>query len=106
MVTYVYSFGRRVTQYVVPTTLSRQLIQQRLGLLEVPRVKAFGEPMVDRGEQVVRFLALALPLPQPGQAHGGPQLPRLGLLAAGHGEGLLEAGFESREMLGETVKVR
>jgi hypothetical protein len=37
--------------------------------------------------------ALVLPLPQAGEAHGGTQLQGLRLLAAGHGEGLLEAGF-------------
>ena len=41
-------------------------------------------------QQVVRFLAFALVLPQPGKAHGRPQLQRLCLLAAGNSEGLLE----------------
>ena len=35
---------------------------------------------------------LALRLPPPGQAHRGPQLQRLGLLAAGDVKGLLDAG--------------
>ena len=55
--------------------LSRQLLQQRLRLLQVGRVKALGEPAVDRGEQIVGFGALVLLLPEPTQAHGRPQLP-------------------------------
>ncbi len=38
----------------------------------------------------MRILALALVLPQPGKAHGRPQLQRLCLLVAGNSEGLLE----------------
>ena len=41
----------------------------------------------------MRLGPLALLLPQPAQAHGGAQLPGFGLLAAGDGQGLLEAGF-------------
>jgi hypothetical protein len=38
--------------------LSRgQLLQQRLGLLQVNRVEAFGEPAVDRGEKIAGFAA-------------------------------------------------
>ena len=64
-----------------------------LGLLEIGGVKALGEPAVDRRQQLVGLGALALLLPQPTQAHGGPQLQRLRLLAAGHVEGLLQTGF-------------
>src|SRR5713101_7222847 len=46
------------------TTLSRQLIEQRPGLLEVGGVKPFGEPAVDLGQQLVGCGALALLLPQ------------------------------------------
>jgi hypothetical protein len=42
-----------------------------------------GEPAVDRQQQFVGFMAPALPLPQPGQAHGGPQLQRLRPLTTG-----------------------
>src|SRR5262249_17267372 len=69
-----------------------QRFQHRLGLLEVGGVKALGEPAVDRGEQVIGCSPLALALPQAAQARGGTEFPRLGLLAARHREGLLEAG--------------
>jgi hypothetical protein len=82
--------GRHVQGWIC---LSRQLIKQRLGLLEVGSVKAFSEPAVDRYEQFVGFIPLALLLPQPAEAHRRPQLPGFGLLAAGNGEGLLKAGF-------------
>jgi len=47
---------------------------------------------VQIGEQLVGCITLAL-LPQPCQAHRRPQFPGPGLLTAGDGEGLLEAGF-------------
>jgi hypothetical protein len=42
---------------------SCQLVQQRLGVLQVGGVEALGEPAVDRGEQVARLVALALVTP-------------------------------------------
>ena len=42
----------------------RQRFQQRLSFLEVGRVKALGEPVVDRRQQLVGCGALALALPQ------------------------------------------
>ena len=48
----------------------RECLQQRLGLLEVCRVKALGELVIDRHEQFVCLGALALLLPQAAQAHG------------------------------------
>jgi hypothetical protein len=70
-----------------------QFGQQSFGLLQVGGVEAFGEPDLYRGQQVMGNLPLALTLPEPAQAHGCPQLPELGVPAAGHVEGLLEAGF-------------
>ena len=67
--------------------------QPRLGGDEIRGVEALREPAVHAGHQITGFGALALALPQARQAHGGTQLQRLGLLAAGHLEGLLEAGF-------------
>jgi hypothetical protein len=36
-----------------------QLVQQRLGLLQIERVEAFGEPAVDRREKIARLIPLA-----------------------------------------------
>jgi hypothetical protein len=44
---------------------SRQFIEQSLGLFQVERVEAFGEPAVDRGEKVAGLLSFALIAPQP-----------------------------------------
>src|SRR5262245_66320909 len=74
--------GPSSTRRYVPPSL-RELLQQRLRLLEVSGVKALGEPAVDRREQLVGFSMLALLLPQAGQAHGRPQLQRFRLLATG-----------------------
>src|SRR6185369_8690018 len=69
-----------------------QLFQQCLRVDEVLCVEAFGEPGVDRGEQVARFGALALIAPQAGEARRGAQLERAGALLAGDGEGAVVAG--------------
>src|SRR5262252_10533533 len=58
----------------------RQRVQQRLRLLEVRRVKALGEPVVDWHQQLVGLRAFALLLPQAGEAHGGAQLQWFRLL--------------------------
>jgi hypothetical protein len=53
---------------------SRQLLQERLRLLEIGRIKAFGEPAVDRRQEVAGFGALALVAPEAGEAGRGAQL--------------------------------
>ena len=40
--------------------LNRQLIEQRLGVLQVGSVEAFGEPVVDFAEHHARFVAAPL----------------------------------------------
>ena len=66
--------------------------EQRLRVDQVARVEAFGEPGVDRGEQVARFGALALIAPEAREARRGPQLKRARPLLAGDGEGTVIAG--------------
>ena len=48
----------------------RQRLQQRLRILQISRIKAFGEPTVDRCKEVVGFLAFAVLLPESGKAGG------------------------------------
>ena len=60
-----------------------QLLQQRLRVLQIARVKPFGKPPVDRSEQFTSLLRLALVAPEPREAHGGAEFPGLGLLLAG-----------------------
>src|SRR5215831_18616783 len=79
--------------------ISRQLLQQRLSLLQVGRVKPLGEPAIHLRQQLPGFVALALLLPQSTQAHRRPQLQGLGLLAAGKSEGLMKTGLWLRVML-------
>ena len=38
---------------------SGQLVEQGLGLLQIERVEAFGEPAVDRSEQIAGLIPLA-----------------------------------------------
>ena len=77
----------------VTVRLCSQLFQQCPGVLQVGGVKAFGEPAVDRRQQRRRLRYACPAAATVGQAHGGAQLPGLGLLTAGNGQGLLEAGF-------------
>src|SRR5262249_7776330 len=79
----VTGLGEVDQRKVCTTVLSRQLVQQRFGLLKIGGVKALGEPALDGGQQRTGFGALALLLPEARQAHGGAQLQRLRLLAAG-----------------------
>jgi hypothetical protein len=44
----------------MPVAGSRQFVEQRLCLFEIGRVEAFGEPAVDRREEVSGFGAAAL----------------------------------------------
>jgi hypothetical protein len=62
-------------------------VKQRLGLLQIARLKALSEPPVDRSQQVARLLHLALVEPEAG---GGAQFPGLGVLLACDTEGALE----------------
>src|SRR5215467_12147055 len=64
-------------------TGSRQLVEQRLGILEDRRVEAFGEPAVDWREEITGFGALALITPEAGEAGRRPKFPRFGLLRTG-----------------------
>jgi hypothetical protein len=62
--------------------MSREFLQQHLGLSEIGRVKPLGEPAVHRRQQLWGFSELPLALPQPTQTYGGPQFQRLRLLGA------------------------
>ena len=68
-------------------TSSSQFVEQRFCLFEVGGVEAFGEPAVDRREQVAGLGAAALLAAQPGEAHGGAQFPKLGLLLLSDAQG-------------------
>src|SRR5262249_52692668 len=65
----------------------RQFPEKCRGILQVFGIEAFREPPVDSCKQLIRFLALALRLPQPCKARGCPQLPRFRLLLASPIEG-------------------
>src|ERR1700730_17603287 len=65
-----------------------QFVEQRLGLLQVGGVEAFGEPAEDGGEEGDRLLRPALLPAQAGEAHRGAQFPGLRVLPAGAAAGL------------------
>src|SRR5215831_20528079 len=47
---------------------SSQLVEQRLGFLQNRRVETFGEPAVNRGEEIAGFIVLALVKPEASEA--------------------------------------
>ena len=65
-----FSQPQRGQSIVVPSLCKR--LEQSLGLAEVGGVKSLGEPAIHLGQHLTGRVALALLLPQPGQAHGGP----------------------------------
>jgi len=71
--------GGRMTKSRVTSckeeTESRQLVEQRPGVLEDRRVKAFGEPAVDWCEKITGFASLTHVAPEAGEARGTQQLP-------------------------------
>src|SRR5689334_14697457 len=71
---------------VRPPSLHTQLIEQRLGVFQIARVEAFGEPAVDRREETAGLAGPALLAPKPGEAGGGAQLPPLGALIVRDGQ--------------------
>ena len=83
--------------------------------IEVRRRETFRVTAVHRGERSLGFLTAALPLPEPGEAHGRTELPRLALLPPGDVDGALKAHFGFDTLVGrrgekqlslEAVKLR
>jgi hypothetical protein len=64
--------------------ISRQLVEQRFGLLQDRSVEAFGEPAVDWREEIKCFNALTLVAPETREADGGAELPEFGILLLRH----------------------
>ncbi len=81
-----------------------QCLKQSLGVLQIRRVKALGEPAVDGGEQIAGLVDLALFLPHAGQAGCGAQLQRLG--AKGLSSSAADPDQTSRVSSGEVVEQR
>jgi len=71
----------------MPVAGSRQFAEQRLGLFQIGRVEAFGEPAIDWREKVAGFGAATLVAAEPGEARGGAQFPELGFLLLGDAQG-------------------
>ena len=60
-----------------------QLVEQGLGLFQIERVEAFGEPSVDRSEKIAGLIPLALIAPEAGHAHRRAEFKYWRLLVAG-----------------------
>ena len=78
----------RCVDWIKHARRSCQLIEQRPGILQVRRIETFGEPIVDRIEQITAFRAFALVTPEPGEADRCPQLQELCALPLGNSDRL------------------
>ena len=70
-----------------------QFVEQRLGVFQVRRVEALGEPVVDLGEHCASLVVATLLGEHPGKADGRAQLPPPGLLSARDVERLTKTTF-------------
>src|SRR5258708_34667080 len=70
------SSGFSWLHFVQSIGLDTQLVEQRLCVLQVSGVEAFGEPVVDFSEQSARLFALAFVAEQPREAGSRAQFPR------------------------------
>ena len=68
-------------------------MQKRFGVHEVRSRETFRVGAVDCRKRGVCFGGAALGMPEPAEAHGSPQLPRLALLAPSRLDGLVEAAL-------------
>ena len=59
------------------TRTSGELFQQRLGFLQIFRIKPFREPAVNLGQRVTCFVVLALLLPQSRSGSSRPGVPTI-----------------------------
>jgi len=66
-------FGLKADFHTSPLDppLLRQLLEHRLGLLQVQRIEAFGEPAIDRCEKIAGLLSLAPITPELRHARRG-----------------------------------
>jgi hypothetical protein len=72
-----YSWHQPVSGESALGRVSCQLLQQRLRLLQIERVEAFGEPAVDRSEQFAGRITHALITPESRHAYRRAQFPIL-----------------------------
>ena len=75
-----------------------KFVEQRLGLLQIGRIEALGEPAKDWGEQIASLTTLALIAPEPRHAHRRAQFERLCLLLPRNRKRTFEIRFRLRRI--------
>src|SRR5882724_12367214 len=85
----------RFTTYLLEQVAhdSQEFVQQCLRILHIRRIEPFGEPGVDRREEVTSLWYFPLLLPQASEARRGAEFPGFRLLVLGYRHGLPETGF-------------
>ena len=81
-----------------------QFIQQSLGLLQIERVEAFGEPVVDRSKKIVGLVSVCPDRAEPRHAHRRAQLKTSRLLLTGDGDGGKERVLRGRGVRGIVLR--
>src|SRR5262249_39229070 len=100
-VVIVRSASNRLSAVLAPSTCQAgtlELLQQRLGLLQVERVEAFAEPAVDRREKIASCISLTLIAPELRHAHCGAEFPGFGLPRTRNGQRSPEICFRFRRV--------
>ena len=77
-----------------------KVLKKRLRILQIGSFEAFGEPAVDRRQQVVGFPPLAATGPEPGDIAGGSKLEDPRRLLTGGGERGVESGLGAPNVMG------
>jgi hypothetical protein len=54
-----------------------QFVEQPFRLFQIPRIEPFGEPAVDRSENLASLDPPAMSTPEPRHAHRGAEFPEL-----------------------------
>jgi hypothetical protein len=93
-----------IANHAIPQSAAlpnRQLVEQRLGLFQIARVKAFGKPAIDRSEKLAGLIPLALISPEAREAGGSAELEGSRRLLAGR----LDGQIESRSSLGKLTYI-
>jgi hypothetical protein len=73
----------------MPVADSRQFAEQRLCVFKIGGGEAFGEPGVDRREEVAGFGVATLVAAEPGEARSGSRFPELRALSLSDPDGFI-----------------
>src|SRR5262245_51377473 len=95
--------GHHRKSAVISMASLRERVEQFLRFLKIAHVEAFGEPVVDRGEEIAGLLALVPP--EAGETHCGTQLEYFCVLPSRDGKCIKKAGLCRKAIVGEQLQI-